>query len=192
MYLDLLGDSENEVKLTAVKGIACLASCSSAGPFVDVLGAKLSALACDPQQQARSAFSEFVLDMCPSFGKELSVKILLPIILKFLDDDVSDMRVNVLEKLDMLVECVGVKDVVDAILPRVLSMSKDSKWRVRKSVVENISQLAESIVLRFLCLPQNFDRDLPSLTKRSNLYCLKHSKTKSMLSEKLLQSKCLC
>jgi len=145
LYLDLLGDSENEVKLTAVKGIACLASCSSAGPFVDVLGAKLSALACDPQQQARSAFSEFVLDMCPSFGKELSVKILLPIILKFLDDDVSDMRVNVLEKLDMLVECVGVKDVVDAILPRVLSMSKDSKWRVRKSVVENISQLAESI-----------------------------------------------
>ena len=59
-------------------------------------------LAADSSQYVRSALAAVVMEMAPALGKAATIEHLLPVFLSLLKDDVPDVRLNIISKLDQV------------------------------------------------------------------------------------------
>jgi len=143
-YVELLKDPEGEVRLSAVKSMGSLTKNIDEKSFLLIADA-LDGIMADSIQGTKVALSEVILEVAPFVGKAAAAKTLVPLIVRLLDSDVADMRSNVLEKLGMLAQAIGVDEVISQFLPKLLPMSKDPKWRVRKLVLENTTNFARTV-----------------------------------------------
>jgi hypothetical protein len=64
-------------------------------------------LAADSSQYVRSALAAVVMEMAPALGKSATIEHLLPVFLSLLKDDVPDVRLNIISKLDQVLFLVG-------------------------------------------------------------------------------------
>ena len=60
----------------------------------------IKVLAADSSQYVRCALAGVVMEMAPALGKPLTIEHLLPVFLSLLKDDVPDVRLNIISKLD--------------------------------------------------------------------------------------------
>jgi serine/threonine-protein phosphatase 2A regulatory subunit A len=79
-------------------------------------------------------------------------------ITKLAKDENHEVRNNVIEDLDVMADALG-KDggVVSALLPALVELSKDPKWRVRQAVVNKSGMLAKHLGVK------NFEKKLQNL-----------------------------
>jgi len=96
-------------------------------------------------QEAKTALSEVILEVAPNVSKDAATKTILPVIVKLLESETADMRLNVLDKLAMLAESIGIQEVISQIVPRILPMQKDPKWRVRRALIESICTILSKV-----------------------------------------------
>jgi serine/threonine-protein phosphatase 2A regulatory subunit A len=143
-YVDLLKDTEGEVRLAAVKSMTNLAKNIDPKSFVTIAEA-LDGIMNDTISSTKIALSEIILEVASAVGGAVASKSLVPFIVRLLESDVADMRSNVLEKLNLLAQSIGVEEVISQFLPKLLPMSKDQKWRVRKLVLENTTNFAKTV-----------------------------------------------
>ena len=62
----------------------------------------IKALAADSSQHVRSSLAAVVMEMAPTLGKAATIEHLLPVFLSLLKDEVPDVRLNIISKLDQV------------------------------------------------------------------------------------------
>ena len=67
----------------------------------------IKALAADSSQHVRSSLAAVVMEMAPTLGKAATIEHLLPVFLSLLKDEVPDVRLNIISKLDQVCTCNG-------------------------------------------------------------------------------------
>jgi serine/threonine-protein phosphatase 2A regulatory subunit A len=151
-YEKLLQDPEAEVKTAAVLNLAEVAKCKAKGPpsvsassrasennnvgsklprvsVAKRLVKKINVLTEDDSNNVRAALAMVASDLAPLIGKESTITDLVPQVLLLLRDTTSDVRLNVISSLGSLNEVIGVGLLSQSLLPAILDLANDSKWR---------------------------------------------------------------
>eukprot|EP00475_Leptophrys_vorax_P031525 TRINITY_DN4774_c0_g1_i1.p1 TRINITY_DN4774_c0_g1~~TRINITY_DN4774_c0_g1_i1.p1 ORF type:complete len:600 (-),score=162.40 TRINITY_DN4774_c0_g1_i1:668-2467(-) len=144
-YKELISDPETEVRLAAIRSMVSFAMNVDQVSFDSQIVSCFESILSDSAQSIKTLFSDVVMEVVPHVSKSTASKFVLPVILRLLESEVTDMRSNALEKLPVLAEAVGAEEFVSQFLPKLLVMCKDSKWRVRKLVLEHTTRFATSV-----------------------------------------------
>jgi serine/threonine-protein phosphatase 2A regulatory subunit A len=83
----------------------------------------------DDSNNVRAAIAMVASDLAPLLGKEATINDLVPQILLLLRDATSEVRLNVISSLGSLNEVIGVGLLSQSLLPAILELANDSKWR---------------------------------------------------------------
>lgn len=73
----------------------------------------------------------------------------LPMILQLLKDESSEVRLNVISKLDIIVDVLGIDQLAVSLLPAIVALAEDRQWRVRQTIIEYIPELSMHLVRPF-------------------------------------------
>lgn len=69
-------------------------------------------------------------------------------ILQQLRDDSSEVRLNVISRLDVIVDVIGIEKLSTSLLPAIVNLAEDRQWRVRQTIIEYIPELSAHLVRR--------------------------------------------
>jgi serine/threonine-protein phosphatase 2A regulatory subunit A len=146
-YEKLLEDPEAEVKTAAVLNLAEVAKCDcrvppapsrtkdsedTSGPRVSAakrLVKKVKILTEDDSENVRAALAMVATDLAPLLGKEATIEDLIPQVLLLLRDMTSEVRLNVISSLESLNQVIGIDLLSQSLLPAILDLAGDPKWR---------------------------------------------------------------
>ncbi|KAJ3206664.1 hypothetical protein HDU82_004367 [Entophlyctis luteolus] len=112
-------------------------------------------LVSDSSQHVRAALATEISSLAPILGKEQTIEHLLPLFLLLLKDDASEVRLNIISKLDKVND--GIELLSQSLLPAIVELAEDKQWRVRLAIIENIPLLASQLGVNF------FDEKLGTL-----------------------------
>jgi len=147
LYAKLLGDKEAEVRTAAAVDLHKVCSPLKTG-LQEYIVPVLDALAADQKENVRIAFSKSLVHLCvpfgnnPPFPKDTAQKLLVPIIQQLAKDEHPLVRNNIINDLEILSKAIGPTGLVNGLLPSLIELSKDPKWRVRYAIVSKSSMLA--------------------------------------------------
>lgn len=74
-----------------------------------------------------------------------------------LKDEVPEVRLNIISSLDCVNDVIGVRTLNQSLLPAIIELAQDNKWRVRLAIIEYMPLLAQQLGERF------FDEKLTAL-----------------------------
>jgi serine/threonine-protein phosphatase 2A regulatory subunit A len=69
--------------------------------------------------------------------------------LQCLRDDSSDVRLNIISKLDNVNKVIGIELLSQSLLPAIVELSEDKQWRVRLAIIEFMPLLAKQLGVEF-------------------------------------------
>lgn len=95
--------------------------------------------------------------MAPVLGRDTTVESLLPLFLKLLKDASSQVRLNIISKLEAVNAVIGLSMLSQSLLPSIQELSSDKQWRVRLAIIEFMPLLARQLGAGF------FDAELTAL-----------------------------
>ncbi|KAL0973031.1 hypothetical protein UPYG_G00197960 [Umbra pygmaea] len=88
-----------------------------------------------------------------------TVEHLLPLFLAQLKDECPEVRLNIISNLDCVNEVIGIRQLSQSLLPAIVELAEDAKWRVRLAIIEYMPLLAGQLGVEF------FDEKLNTLCK---------------------------
>ena len=122
-------------------------------------------LANDSSQHVRAALATQISGLAPLLGKDPTSEHLLPLFLLLLKDDFSEVRLNLISKLETVnngkyreicpLYCelnlivIGIERLSQALLPAIMELAEDKQWRVRQAIIEYIPLLATQLGVQF-------------------------------------------
>lgn len=86
-----------------------------------------------------------------------TIEHLLPLFLLQLKDDCPEVRLNIISNLDCVNEVIGIQQLSQSLLPAIVELASDAKWRVRLAIIEYMPLLAGQLGVEF------FDEKLNTL-----------------------------
>jgi serine/threonine-protein phosphatase 2A regulatory subunit A len=143
-YTALLRDPEPEVRSSAISSLPSL--CTTAELTLTLLPS-LPPLLKDTFPHVRSSLAAVLPLLSPSLGAEQTQLHLLPHLLPLLRDSDSGVRLALLANLKAL--NAGMDTLAQAVLPAVVELAEDTKWRVRQAVIEEVPRLAQDLGVTF-------------------------------------------
>lgn len=90
-----------------------------------------------------AAVSIACMELAPKLGEATSKSTLAPLLLLFLRDEVVDVRLNILKRMELLAQWMTSFESV--LLPAIADLARDLQWRVREAVILSIPALAGSL-----------------------------------------------
>jgi serine/threonine-protein phosphatase 2A regulatory subunit A len=66
--------------------------------------------------------------------------------LSLLKDEASEVRLNIIAKMDKVNTVIGIDLLSQSLLPAIVELAGDTQWRVRLAIIENIPLLAAQLV----------------------------------------------
>ena len=72
----------------------------------------------------------------------------MPLFLSQLKDECPEVRLNIISNLDCVNEVIGIKQLSQSLLPAIVELAEDTKWRVRLAIIEYMPLLAGQLVRR--------------------------------------------
>ena len=114
-------------------------------------------LVTDGNQHVKSALASVIMGLSPILGKNNTIEHLLPLFLSQLKDECPDVRLNIISNLDCVNEVIGIQQLSQSLLPAIVELAEDTKWRVRLAIIEYMPLLAGQLGVDF------FDEKLNSL-----------------------------
>lgn len=81
----------------------------------------------------------------------------MPLFLVMLKDEVAEVRLNMISNLESVNNVIGVRQLSQSLLPAIVELAEDSKWRVRLAIIECMPLLAGQLGAEF------FDEKLTAL-----------------------------
>jgi len=143
IYAALLIDRETEVRLHAVAQLPAIAEAlKGCAALVEHLHQSLAALTNDQEANVRLAFAKTLVPLCNAFPRDAGGKLLLPLMQSMANDDQHSVRRAVVEQLHALTDNNG---ILTQMVPQVLALASDPKWRVRMSAIGKTGLLAEAL-----------------------------------------------
>lgn len=88
-------------------------------------------LVADPNQHVKSALASVIMGLSPILGRHNTIEHLLPLFLTQLKDECPEVRLNIISNLDCVNEVIGIQQLSQSLLPAIVELAEDSKWRVR-------------------------------------------------------------
>lgn len=166
LYSKLLRDKEAEVRTAAAADLHKVCSPLKTG-LQEYIVPALEALTGDQKENVRIAFSQSLVHLCipfgnnPPFAKDTAQKLLVPIIQQLAKDEHPNVRNNIINDLEILSKAIGPSGLINGLLPSLIELSKDPKWRVRYAIVSKSSMLAEDLGVKI------FEKKLQNLVTGS-------------------------
>lgn len=142
-FSNLLQDAEAEVRAAAAKNLSGYISIIKGELFTSEILPLLSALSQDTAPNVRTAVSIACMELAPKLGEATSKSALAPLLLLFLRDEVVDVRLNILKRMELLAQWMASFESV--LLPAIADLARDLQWRVREAVILSIPALAGSL-----------------------------------------------
>lgn len=81
----------------------------------------------------------------------------MPLFLQLLKDEFPEVRLNIISKLEVVNQVIGIELLSKALLPAIVQLAEDKQWRVRQAIIEYIPLLAKQLGVAF------FDDQLANL-----------------------------
>ncbi|CAG0921344.1 unnamed protein product [Notodromas monacha] len=107
-------------------------------------------LVADPNQHVKSALASVIMGLSPIVGKTHTVEHLLPLYLSQLKaNECPEVRLNIISHLDCVNEVIGIQELSQSLLPAIVELAEDSKWRVRLAIIEYMPLLAGQLGVDF-------------------------------------------
>eukprot|EP00463_Aulacantha_scolymantha_P006419 TRINITY_DN806_c0_g1_i1.p1 TRINITY_DN806_c0_g1~~TRINITY_DN806_c0_g1_i1.p1 ORF type:complete len:488 (-),score=89.43 TRINITY_DN806_c0_g1_i1:333-1796(-) len=166
LYAKLLRDKEAEVRTAAAADLHKVCTPLKTG-LQDFIVPVLDLLAADQKENVRIAFSQSLVHLCipfgniPPFAKDTAQKLLVPIIQQLAKDEHPNVRNNIINDLEILSKAIGPNGLINGLLPSLIELSKDPKWRVRYAIVSKSSMLANDLGVKI------FEKKLQNLVTSS-------------------------
>ena len=70
----------------------------------------------------------------------------MPLFLAQLKDECPEVRLNIISNLDCVNNVIGIKQLSQSLLPAIVELAEDTKWRVRLAIIEYMPLLAGQLV----------------------------------------------
>ena len=64
------------------------------------------------------------------------------------------MRLNIISNLDCVNEVIGIQQLSQSLLPAIVELAEDTKWRVRLAIIEYMPLLAGEKI-KFVAIKKN-------------------------------------
>uniref|UniRef100_A0A8B9XBT9 Protein phosphatase 2 scaffold subunit Abeta n=1 Tax=Bos mutus grunniens TaxID=30521 RepID=A0A8B9XBT9_BOSMU len=138
-------------------------------------------LVSDTNQHVKSALASVIMGLSTILGKENTIEHLLPLFLAQLKDECPEVRLNIISNLDCVNEVIGIQ-LSQSLLPAIVELAEDAKWRVRLAIIEYMPLLAGQLGVEF------FDEKLNSLCMAwlvDHVYAIREAATNNLM--KLVQ-----
>jgi serine/threonine-protein phosphatase 2A regulatory subunit A len=128
-------------------------------------------LVVDVSEHVRSSLASAINNMASILGREDTVEYLLPMLLQLLRDEASEVplglssvfsmhngyiitsyfvlinqvRLSIISNLDAINGVIGVELLSQSLLPAIVDLAEDAKWRVRLAIIDHIPHLAQQL-----------------------------------------------
>lgn len=168
-FTNLLQDAEAEVRAASAKNLSGYITIVKSELFSSEILPLLSTLSQDTAPNVRStsltidcvdrtlsshthafvsvplaAVSIAIMELAPKLGEATSKTTLAPLLLLFLRDEIVDVRLNILKRMEYLAQWMASFEGI--LLPAIADLARDLQWRVREAVILSIPALAGSLV----------------------------------------------
>ncbi|EHB18716.1 Serine/threonine-protein phosphatase 2A 65 kDa regulatory subunit A beta isoform [Heterocephalus glaber] len=174
---NLLKDCEAEVRAAAVHKLQ-----KAVGPKItlnDLIPAFQNLLK-DCEAEVRAAAVHKVKELCENLPIEGRETIIMNRILPYIK--CPEVRLNIISNLDCVNEVIGIRQLSQSLLPAIVELAEDAKWRVRLAIIEYMPLLAGQLGMEF------FDEKLNSLCMAwlvDHVYAIREAATNNLM--KLVQ-----
>jgi serine/threonine-protein phosphatase 2A regulatory subunit A len=141
---NLLRDTEQEVRIAATVAIGDAVGYLPADQLQSIVP-HLQGLAMDTCQAVRSALGKTMGPLCTKLGRDLTTKVLLPIVLDLFKDEFHEARLSIVQQTGQICEVLGMDAVTasNSLINALQVLIMDNQWRIRLAVVEQIASLAK-------------------------------------------------
>ncbi|GAB5577064.1 serine/threonine-protein phosphatase 2A 65 kDa regulatory subunit A beta isoform isoform X4 [Prionailurus iriomotensis] len=186
-FQNLLKDCEAEVRAAAAHKVKELCeNLPTEGRETIIMSQILpyiKELVSDTNQHVKSALASVIMGLSTILGKENTIEHLLPLFLAQLKDECPEVRLNIISNLDCVNEVIGIRQLSQSLLPAIVELAEDAKWRVRLAIIEYMPLLAGQLQgVEF------FDEKLNSLCMAwlvDHVYAIREAATNNLM--KLVQ-----
>uniref|UniRef100_A0A671R216 Serine/threonine-protein phosphatase 2A 65 kDa regulatory subunit A beta isoform-like n=1 Tax=Sinocyclocheilus anshuiensis TaxID=1608454 RepID=A0A671R216_9TELE len=160
-FQNLLKDCEAEVRTAAANNVKVfcenLPEDSRETIIMTHILPCVKELVSDTNQHVKSALASVIMGLSTILGKDNTVEHLLLLFLVQLKDECPEVRLNIISNLDCVNEVIGIRQLSQSLLPAIVELAEDAKWRVRLAIFEYMPLLAGQLGVEF------FDEKLNSL-----------------------------
>jgi serine/threonine-protein phosphatase 2A regulatory subunit A len=87
----------------------------------------------DDSEHVRAALAMVATELAPILERDATITHLVPPILLLLRDAASEVRLNLISSLESLNKVIGVDLLSQSLLPAILDLAQDGKWRYVKT-----------------------------------------------------------
>uniref|UniRef100_A0A8B9X6F9 Protein phosphatase 2 scaffold subunit Abeta n=1 Tax=Bos mutus grunniens TaxID=30521 RepID=A0A8B9X6F9_BOSMU len=133
----------------------------------------------DCEAEVRAAAAHKVKELCENLPMEGRETIIMNQILPYIK--CPEVRLNIISNLDCVNEVIGIQ-LSQSLLPAIVELAEDAKWRVRLAIIEYMPLLAGQLGVEF------FDEKLNSLCMAwlvDHVYAIREAATNNLM--KLVQ-----
>ncbi|XP_078286401.1 serine/threonine-protein phosphatase 2A 65 kDa regulatory subunit A beta isoform-like, partial [Rhinoraja longicauda] len=145
-FQNLLRDNEAEVRTAAAQKIKEFCEILPKDGRQQVILLQIlpciKELVTDGNEHVKSALASVIMGLSPILGKDATVEHLLPLFLAQLKDECPEVRLNIISNLECVNEVIGIKQLSQSLLPAIVELAEDAKWRVRLAIIEYMPLLA--------------------------------------------------
>lgn len=145
-YIELMKDQEAEIRTMACKEVSRFSSILPHDLVLNHICPSIAVLSSDESEFVKSCLATNMMDLCRILPPTETKQVIVPVALKLLKDSNPDIRLNVVARLDAIVESVGMDQISKALMPAIIDLALDRKWRTRLAIVEKIPTLGTALV----------------------------------------------
>uniref|UniRef100_A0A7N8X0C9 Protein phosphatase 2, regulatory subunit A, beta b n=1 Tax=Mastacembelus armatus TaxID=205130 RepID=A0A7N8X0C9_9TELE len=109
----------------------------------------------DCEAEVRAAAANKVKEFCENLPEDNREQIIMTHILPCVK--CPEVRLNIISNLDCVNEVIGIRQLSQSLLPAIVELAEDAKWRVRLAIIEYMPLLAGQLGVEF------FDEKLNAL-----------------------------
>ncbi|KAF1795252.1 HEAT, type 2 [Phytophthora cactorum] len=136
--VSLLEDNEAEVRTAATSKILGVVKLLQPQRIVEKI------VPCFQRSHAIS-LAAVVMKIAPFLGRDLTIEHLLPLFLLLLNDQNSEVRLNVISNLEEGNKVIGIELLSQSLLPAIVHLAEDRQWRIRLAIIDYIPLLAAQL-----------------------------------------------
>uniref|UniRef100_A0A671Q528 Serine/threonine-protein phosphatase 2A 65 kDa regulatory subunit A beta isoform-like n=1 Tax=Sinocyclocheilus anshuiensis TaxID=1608454 RepID=A0A671Q528_9TELE len=185
LFTALASDEQDSVRLLAVEAGVSIATLLPQEDLETLVMPTLRQAAEDKSWRVRYMVADKFSDLQKAVGPEITKNDLVPAFQNLLKDceaevraaaankvkgekkhqrspiiyehDCPEVRLNIISNLDCVNEVIGIRQLSQSLLPAIVELAEDAKWRVRLAIIEYMPLLAGQLGVEF------FDEKLNSL-----------------------------
>ncbi|CDF34104.1 unnamed protein product [Chondrus crispus] len=143
-FVKLLTDSEPEVRTAAANKVTAVAQ-----RIIELLPSEIvpvvEEMVSDASQHVRSALASNIMGLAPNLATSEAVNTLVDVVMALLKDEVPEVRLNVISRLEKVSFIMSSEKLSRELLPAVVDLAEDKNWRVRLATMHHIPLLASQL-----------------------------------------------